>query len=44
LEQMLIFAQFKSFTEGRRIWFGQIDGDDSDRLIEAHKAAFGIKS
>ena len=40
VEQMEEFAKAKSATEGSRVFFGVIDGDDSNRLLKAYPAAF----
>ncbi len=42
VEQMEVFAKVKSITEGDTIYYGIIDGDDSNRLIKAYPKAFGI--
>jgi len=40
IEQMIAFAGAKSATEGEVIYYGVIDGDDSNRLIKAYPSAF----
>ena len=40
VEQMAEFAKAKSATEGTVIYYGIIDGDDSNRLVEAYPKAF----
>jgi hypothetical protein len=40
LEQLEKLAQLKSFLEGRRIYYGVIDGVDSTRLINAYPKSF----
>lgn len=40
-EQMEEFAKAKSAIEGAIIFFGIIDGDDSNRLLKAYPSAFG---
>jgi hypothetical protein len=40
VEQMQAFATAKSWAEGREIWFGVIDGDDSNRLIDSYPRHF----
>jgi hypothetical protein len=40
VEQMQQLATAKSYAEGRDIWFGVIDGTDSQRLIEAYPRRF----
>jgi hypothetical protein len=40
VEQMEEFAKAKSATEGSRVFFGVIDGDDSNRLLKAYPRAF----
>jgi len=39
-EQMMQFAQLKSYFENRTIWHGVIDGDDSNRLMLAYQSKF----
>jgi hypothetical protein len=41
--QMTEFAKAKSVSEGCKIWYGVIDGADSDRLALAYPTAFGLK-
>jgi hypothetical protein len=31
-----------SVREGKRIWYGVIDGDDTNRLMAAYPKAFGV--
>ena len=40
IEQMREFAKAKSATEGKTIYYGIIDGEDSNRLIRAYSKAF----
>jgi len=40
IEQMIAFAGAKSATEVDTIYYGVIDGDDSNRLIKAYPSAF----
>ncbi len=40
-EQMEEFAKAKSAVEGSIVFFGIIDGDDSNRLLKAYPKAFG---
>jgi hypothetical protein len=40
LEQMQMAAKVKSYSDGRRIYYGIIDGQDSARLIQAYPKAF----
>jgi hypothetical protein len=40
VEQMAEFAKAKSATEGLLIFYGVIDGDDSNRLLKAYPRAF----
>jgi hypothetical protein len=40
VEQMIEFARAKSAIEGLTIYYGVIDGDDSNRLIKAYPSAF----
>ena len=39
-EQMEEFAKAKSAVEGTVVYFGIIDGDDSNRLLKAYPKAF----
>jgi len=41
VEQMEEFAKAKSAVEGTVVFFGIIDGDDSNRLLKAYPKAFG---
>jgi hypothetical protein len=43
LEQMKAFATINSVREGRRVWYGVIDGDDTNRLLAAYPRQFGLK-
>jgi hypothetical protein len=43
IEQMQGWAQLKSIMEGTRIWYGTIDGDDTNRLLKAYPKQFGLK-
>lgn len=40
IEQMVAFATMNSVRESKRIWYGVIDGDDTDRLMAAYPKAF----
>lgn len=42
IEQMVAFATMNSVREGKRIWYGVIDGDDTNRLMAAYPKAFGV--
>lgn len=42
LHQMAVFAQAKSLSTGKKIFYGIIDGHDSSRIITAYPAAFKI--
>jgi hypothetical protein len=42
IEQMVAFATMNSVREARRIWYGVIDGDDTNRLMAAYPKAFGL--
>jgi hypothetical protein len=42
IEQMVAFATMNSVREGKRIWYGVIDGDDTNRLMAADPKAFGL--
>lgn len=39
-EQMKVFATVCSIREGRQIWYGVIDGDDSNRIMAAYPRKF----
>jgi hypothetical protein len=39
-QQMAVFAQSKSLSTGRKIYYGVIDGEDSARLVSAYPKAF----
>jgi len=43
IEQMRAFATLNSVREGKRIWYGVIDGDDTNRLLAAYPQQFGLK-
>jgi hypothetical protein len=43
IEQMKAFASLNSVREGKIIWYGVIDGDDTNRLIEAYPRRFKLK-
>lgn len=43
IEQMKAFATINSVREGKRVWYGVIDGDDTNRLLAAYPGAFGLK-
>jgi hypothetical protein len=43
LVNMAPFAQAKSLSTGRKIYYGVIDGDDSGRLIAAYPWAFKVR-
>ena len=43
IEQMEAFATLNSVREGKRIWYGIIDGDDTNRLLAAYPRHFGLK-
>jgi hypothetical protein len=43
VEQMKRFAIANSVTENKQVWFGVIDGDDTNRLISAFPKQFKIK-
>jgi hypothetical protein len=40
LEQMKAFATTKSAFEGKRIYYGVIDGQDTFRMLQAYKECF----
>jgi hypothetical protein len=39
-EQMKLFATAKSALEGKKIYFGEIDGQDSLRMLKAYENFF----
>ncbi len=43
IEQMEAFATLNSVREGKRIWYGVIDGDDTRKLLAAYPKQFGLK-
>jgi len=43
LEQLESLIRLKSYFEGRKLWYGIIDGQDSRRLIKAYSANFPNK-
>lgn len=43
IEQMKAFASLNSVREGKVIWYGAIDGDDTNRLIAAYPRYFKLK-
>jgi hypothetical protein len=43
VEQMKRFAIANSVTENKQVYFGVIDGDDTNRLLAAYPEQFGIK-
>jgi hypothetical protein len=43
LEQMSEFAKAKSVAEGKEIFYGVIDGQDTARLLDAYPKQFGMK-
>jgi hypothetical protein len=43
VEQMKAFATLNSVREGKRIWYGVIDGDDTNRLLAAYPRQFDLK-
>jgi hypothetical protein len=42
IEQMKAFATINSVREGKRAWYGIIDGDDTNRLLAANPRSFGL--
>jgi len=40
LEQMQMNAKLRSYADGKRIYYGIIDGQDSARLIQAYPKQF----
>jgi hypothetical protein len=43
VEQVKAFASLNSIKEGKKICYGVIDGDDTNRLIMAYPKQFGLK-
>jgi hypothetical protein len=43
IQQMQAFATLNSVREGKRIWYGVIDGDDTRKLLAAYPKQFGLK-
>jgi hypothetical protein len=43
IQQMQAFATLNSVREGKRIWYGAIDGDDTRKLLAAYPRQFGLK-
>src|SRR6185295_12813187 len=43
VEQVQAFASLDSIREGKRIYYGIIDGDDTNRLIMSYPRQFGLK-
>lgn len=43
IEQMRNFATAKSYKEGKKIYFGVIDENDTNRIINAYPTKFGKK-
>ena len=43
VEQVKAFASLNSIREGKRIYYGIVDGDDTNRLIMAYPKQFGVK-
>jgi hypothetical protein len=43
IEQIKAFASLNSVREGKVIWYGVIDGDDTNRLIAAYPRYFRLK-
>ena len=42
-DQMKAFATLNSLREGKKIWYGVIDGGDTNRLLAAYPKKFGLK-
>jgi hypothetical protein len=40
LRQMQTFAEIKSIKDNTRVWYGIIDGDDTDRLVATYGSAY----
>lgn len=43
VEQMKAFATINSVHEGKQVWYGVINGDDTRRLLAAYPNKFGLK-
>lgn len=43
IQQMAVFAQAKSLSTGRKIYYGVIDGEDSARIVAGYPKAFGMR-
>jgi hypothetical protein len=43
VEQMKAFATINSVREGKQVWYGIIDGDDTRRLLAAYPNKFKLK-
>jgi len=43
LEQMQMAAKVKSYSDGKKIYYGVIDGQDSTRIIQAYPKEFREK-
>jgi hypothetical protein len=43
VEQMESFARLRAFKDEKKIYFGIIDGDDTNRLLAAYPAEFGLR-
>jgi hypothetical protein len=44
VQQMIAFATLNSVRESRPIWYGIIDGDDTNRLLSAYPKQFGLRA
>lgn len=42
IEQMIAFATLNSVRERKRIYYGVIDGDDTNLLLKAYPVKFGL--
>lgn len=40
LEQLQSFVRLKAYFEGRQLWYGIIDGQDSTRIMKAYASSF----
>ncbi|MDP1750536.1 MAG: hypothetical protein Q8L22_13840, partial [Reyranella sp.] len=43
LDQMKAWATLNSVREGKKIWYGIINGDDSNRIMAAYPKKFGLR-
>lgn len=43
LDMMKPMAYAKSLADGRKVWYGVIDGQDSNRLYRAYPSQFAVR-